>query len=68
MKIVAADGEWDIIDDLLKDPDLLDVVDVIGYVCLAKNFLLLSAAREALCGAQLQNKQLSGNNGSIASS
>ncbi|CAD5113079.1 DgyrCDS2270 [Dimorphilus gyrociliatus] len=29
-KIVAADGEWNILDDMLNDPELAQVVDVIG--------------------------------------
>ena len=30
--IVVADGEWDIVADLKKDPELLNSIDVIGYV------------------------------------
>ena len=30
VKIVAADGECPIVADLMKDSDLLDVVDIIG--------------------------------------
>ena len=41
VKIVVADGEWDIVSDLKKDPDLLSSIDIIGYVITLEMFVNL---------------------------